>query len=53
MDAPDAADQVPPAQMAAQLQERREQFGFSYITVLDPFFPEGILAPVIEELAGS
>ncbi|MFJ8672040.1 LLM class F420-dependent oxidoreductase [Streptomyces sp. NPDC093589] len=40
-----------PAQMAEQLRERRERFGFSYITVLDPFLEA--FAPVIEELAGS
>ncbi|UNO38618.1 LLM class F420-dependent oxidoreductase [Streptomyces sp. MST-110588] len=40
-----------PAQMAEQLRERRERFGFSYITVLDSFMEA--FAPVIEELKGS
>ncbi|MCK7626366.1 LLM class F420-dependent oxidoreductase [Streptomyces sp. RS10V-4] len=40
-----------PAQMAEQLRERREQYGFSYITVLDTCLEE--FAPVIEELKGS
>ncbi|MFE0187655.1 TIGR03621 family F420-dependent LLM class oxidoreductase [Streptomyces sp. NPDC058989] len=40
-----------PQQMAEQLRERRERFGFSYITVLDPFLET--FAPVLEELAGS
>lgn len=40
-----------PKQMAEQLRERRERFGFSYITVLDPFL--GAFAPVLEELKGS
>ncbi|MGG7569838.1 LLM class flavin-dependent oxidoreductase [Streptomyces sirii] len=40
-----------PRQMAEQLRERRERFGFSYITVLDPFLEA--FAPVLEELAGS
>ncbi|REK86877.1 LLM class F420-dependent oxidoreductase [Streptomyces inhibens] len=40
-----------PAQMAEQLRERRERFGFSYITVLDPFLEA--FAPVLEELKGS
>ncbi|MFJ9854920.1 TIGR03621 family F420-dependent LLM class oxidoreductase [Streptomyces sp. NPDC101150] len=40
-----------PAQMAEQLRERRERFGFSYITVLDPFMEA--FAPVLEELTGG
>ncbi|AJC53948.1 LLM class F420-dependent oxidoreductase [Streptomyces sp. 769] len=40
-----------PAQMADQLRERRERYGFSYITVLDPFLEA--FAPVVEELKGS
>ncbi|MEW1676125.1 LLM class F420-dependent oxidoreductase [Streptomyces noursei] len=40
-----------PAQMAEQLRERRERYGFSYVTVLDTFM--AAFAPVIEELAGS
>ncbi|QHC24147.1 LLM class F420-dependent oxidoreductase [Streptomyces sp. GS7] len=40
-----------PAQLAEQLRERRERYGFSYITVLDPFLEA--FAPVIEELKGS
>ncbi|MFE0381408.1 LLM class F420-dependent oxidoreductase [Streptomyces inhibens] len=40
-----------PVQMAEQLRERRERFGFSYITVLDPFLEA--FAPVLEELKGS
>lgn len=40
-----------PTQMAEQLRERRERFGFSYITVLDPFLEA--FAPVIEELTGD
>ncbi|MGP8296987.1 LLM class F420-dependent oxidoreductase [Streptomyces inhibens] len=40
-----------PTQMAEQLRERRERFGFSYITVLDPFLDA--FAPVLEELKGS
>ncbi|MFH8410766.1 LLM class F420-dependent oxidoreductase [Streptomyces sp. NPDC018019] len=39
------------AQMAEQLREHRERYGFSYITVLDPFMET--FAPVIEELKGS
>ncbi|MFI9045763.1 LLM class F420-dependent oxidoreductase [Streptomyces sp. NPDC053427] len=39
------------AQMAEQLRERRERFGFSYITVLDPFLEA--FAPVMEELKGT
>ncbi|MFJ1747167.1 TIGR03621 family F420-dependent LLM class oxidoreductase [Streptomyces sp. NPDC088116] len=38
-------------QIADQLRERRERFGFSYLTVLDPFMEA--FAPVIEELRGS
>ncbi|MFD7663585.1 LLM class F420-dependent oxidoreductase [Streptomyces sp. NPDC059788] len=38
-------------QMAEQLREHRERYGFSYITVLDPFMEA--FAPVIEELQGS
>ncbi|MGW1835397.1 TIGR03621 family F420-dependent LLM class oxidoreductase [Streptomyces sp. NPDC002067] len=37
-----------PAEMAEQLRERRERFGFSYITVLDPVMEE--FAPVMEEV---
>ncbi|MFF9482045.1 TIGR03621 family F420-dependent LLM class oxidoreductase [Streptomyces sp. NPDC014733] len=37
-----------PAEIAGQLHERRERFGFSYITVLDPVMEE--FAPVIEEV---
>lgn len=40
-----------PRQMAEQLRERRERFGFSYVTVLDPFLEA--FAPVLEELKGS
>ncbi|WP_241779698.1 hypothetical protein [Streptomyces natalensis] len=40
-----------PAQMAEQLRERRERYGFSYITVLEPFLDA--FAPVLEELKGS
>ncbi|MFH8747889.1 LLM class F420-dependent oxidoreductase [Streptomyces rimosus] len=39
------------AQMAEQLREHRERYGFSYITVLDPSMEA--FAPVIEELKGS
>ncbi|MFJ3710041.1 TIGR03621 family F420-dependent LLM class oxidoreductase [Streptomyces sp. NPDC090053] len=38
-------------QMADQLREQRERYGFSYITVLDPCMEA--FGPVIEELAGS
>ncbi|MFF1960603.1 LLM class F420-dependent oxidoreductase [Streptomyces sp. NPDC058220] len=38
-------------QIADQLRERRERFGFSYLTVLDPFMEA--FGPVIEELRGS
>ncbi|MEU2789975.1 LLM class F420-dependent oxidoreductase [Streptomyces sp. NPDC007100] len=38
-------------QMAEQLRAHRERYGFSYITVLDPFMEA--FAPVIEELKGS
>ncbi|MFF7702284.1 LLM class F420-dependent oxidoreductase [Streptomyces lydicus] len=38
-------------QMAEQLRERRERYGFSYITVLDPHLEA--FAPVLEELRGS
>lgn len=38
-------------QIADQLREGRERFGFSYLTVLDPFMEA--FAPVIEELRGS
>ncbi|GAA3169871.1 MULTISPECIES: TIGR03621 family F420-dependent LLM class oxidoreductase [Streptomyces] len=37
-----------PAEMADQLRERRERFGFSYITVLDPVMEA--FAPVIAEM---
>ncbi|MCB5909198.1 LLM class F420-dependent oxidoreductase [Streptomyces pinistramenti] len=40
-----------PEQMADQLRERRERYGFSYITVLDPFMEA--FAPVIAVLQGS
>lgn len=40
-----------PAQMADQLRERRERFGFSYITVLDGFMDA--FAPVVEALKGD
>lgn len=40
-----------PRQMAEQLREHRERFGFSYITVLDTALEE--FAPVLEELRGS
>ncbi|MEV5596143.1 LLM class F420-dependent oxidoreductase [Streptomyces sp. NPDC052496] len=39
------------AQMAEQLREHRERYGFSYITVLDPSMEA--FAPVMEELKGS
>ncbi|MFB1047080.1 LLM class F420-dependent oxidoreductase [Streptomyces chrestomyceticus] len=39
------------AQMAEQLREHRERYGFSYVTVLDPSMEA--FAPVIEELKGS
>ncbi|TLF76663.1 LLM class F420-dependent oxidoreductase [Nocardia cyriacigeorgica] len=37
-----------PAEMAQRLRERREQFGISYITVLEPYMDA--FAPVIEQL---
>ncbi|MFJ9173111.1 LLM class F420-dependent oxidoreductase [Streptomyces sp. NPDC102360] len=37
-------------QIVAQLLAQRERFGFSYITVLEPFMEA--LAPVVEELGG-
>jgi probable F420-dependent oxidoreductase len=37
-------------EMAAQLKERRERFGFSYLTVHEPYM--AALAPVIEQLGG-
>ncbi|MEU7640438.1 MULTISPECIES: LLM class F420-dependent oxidoreductase [unclassified Streptomyces] len=40
-----------PAQMADQLRERRERYGFSYVSVLDTYLEA--FAPVIEELKGS
>ncbi|MFE7312552.1 LLM class F420-dependent oxidoreductase [Streptomyces sp. NPDC057555] len=40
-----------PAQMAEQLREHRERYGFSYLTVLESAMEE--FAPVIEELQGS
>ncbi|KUL49645.1 5,10-methylene tetrahydromethanopterin reductase [Streptomyces sp. NRRL F-4489] len=40
-----------PAQMAEQLRERRERYGFSYITVLETGMEA--FGPVIEELKGS
>ncbi|OKI01965.1 F420-dependent oxidoreductase [Streptomyces sp. CB02923] len=39
------------SQMAEQLREHRERYGFSYITVLDPFMEA--FAPVVEELKGD
>ncbi|ATL25409.1 LLM class F420-dependent oxidoreductase [Streptomyces formicae] len=38
-------------QIADQLRAQRERYGFSYITVLEPYFEA--FGPVIEELAGS
>ncbi|MER6311136.1 LLM class F420-dependent oxidoreductase [Streptomyces sp. NPDC001657] len=40
-----------PRQMAEQLREHRERFGFSYLTVLDSALEE--FAPVLAELHGS
>ncbi|NNH69077.1 TIGR03621 family F420-dependent LLM class oxidoreductase [Nocardia uniformis] len=40
-----------PTQMAETLRERREQYGFSYITVLEPNLEK--FAPVLELLAGQ
>ncbi|WP_030414599.1 TIGR03621 family F420-dependent LLM class oxidoreductase [Streptomyces sp. NRRL S-1448] len=40
-----------PRQMAEQLREHRERFGFSYLTVLDAALEE--FAPVLAELHGS
>jgi alkanesulfonate monooxygenase SsuD/methylene tetrahydromethanopterin reductase-like flavin-dependent oxidoreductase (luciferase family) len=39
-----------PDQIAETLMERRERFGFSYITVLEAVYEE--FAPVVERLAG-
>ncbi|MFE3442893.1 LLM class F420-dependent oxidoreductase [Nocardia sp. NPDC059180] len=50
----DAPEELPtllfgtPAEMAEQLRERRDRFGFSYITVLEPNMDS--FAPVIEHL---
>ncbi|WP_280498831.1 LLM class F420-dependent oxidoreductase [Nocardia cyriacigeorgica] len=50
----DAPDELPtllfgtPAEMAQRLRERREQYGISYITVLEPYMDA--FAPVIEQL---
>ncbi len=50
----EAADELPtllfgtPAEMAARLRERRERFGLTYITVLEPDMDA--FAPVIEQL---
>ncbi|QEU96461.1 LLM class F420-dependent oxidoreductase [Streptomyces kanamyceticus] len=38
-------------QIADQLRAQRERYGFSYITVLEPYFEA--FGPVIEELSGS
>jgi probable F420-dependent oxidoreductase len=38
-------------QMAEQLREQRERYGFSYLTVLEPNMEA--FAPVLQELAGS
>lgn len=38
-------------QIADQLREQRERYGFSYLTVLDPYME--VFGPVIEELSGS
>ncbi|MFE0172031.1 LLM class F420-dependent oxidoreductase [Streptomyces sp. NPDC059002] len=38
-------------QIADQLRAQRERYGFSYITVLEPYFET--FGPVIEELSGS
>lgn len=38
-------------EIAEQLRERRERYGFSYLTVLDPYMEA--LGPVIEELRGT
>ena len=39
------------AEIAAQLEERRERFGFSYLTVHAPYM--AALAPVIERLGAA
>jgi len=39
------------AEIAAQLKERRERFGFSYLTVHAPYM--AALAPVIEQLGAA
>jgi hypothetical protein len=39
------------AEIAAQLEERRERFGFSYLTVHAPYM--AALAPVIERLRSA
>ncbi|MFJ3307721.1 LLM class F420-dependent oxidoreductase [Streptomyces sp. NPDC086549] len=41
----------PPAQLAEQLRERRGRYGFSYLTVLEPYMEA--FAPVIAELRGE
>ncbi|MFD3523996.1 TIGR03621 family F420-dependent LLM class oxidoreductase [Streptomyces sp. NPDC058653] len=38
-------------EIAGQLREQRERYGFSYLTVLDPYMEA--LGPVIEELRGT
>ncbi|MFE3587483.1 hypothetical protein ACFXOY_08150 [Streptomyces niveus] len=38
-------------QLADQLREQRERYGFSYLTVLDPYMEA--FGPVIEELGGT
>lgn len=38
-------------QIADQLREQRERYGFSYLTVLDPYME--VFGPVIEELSGT
>ncbi|MEV7197610.1 LLM class F420-dependent oxidoreductase [Streptomyces sp. NPDC093510] len=38
-------------QIADQLRAQRERYGFSYITILEPYFE--VFGPVIEELADS
>ncbi|MGP3976044.1 LLM class F420-dependent oxidoreductase [Streptomyces sp. 8N114] len=40
-----------PKEMAEQLRAHRERFGFSYLTVLDPYMDA--FAPVVQELHGS
>jgi len=38
-------------EIAAQLRRSRERWGFSYITVHEPFMP--VFAPVIKRLRGE